>query len=328
MRSSWRVWIGFGISLIFIYFAVRGQDFNLIAESLRSANYRWLLPALAAYFAGVGVRAVRWAYLLRPIQTIPPKKLFPVVVIGYMANNVLPLRAGEVVRSYALSARFNVRKTGSLATIAVERVFDGLTMVLFMLIASLSIALTTDLRNLFLVATGLFVVGSLVLFFMVFAADIRVRLLSLAVGFLPDRVGSRVEHMAHSFIEGLGILRRRQDLAIVAAASVLAWSLEASTYYLIAEGFDLNLSPSAILMVTAVANLATLIPSSPGYVGPFEAGVVLVLAGALDIQRETALSYAVVTHAALYFPVTMLGFFFWWRESLSWREIQREEAIE
>ncbi|CAN5118817.1 lysylphosphatidylglycerol synthase transmembrane domain-containing protein [soil metagenome] len=327
MRSSWRVWLGFGISLIFIYFALRGQDFSVIAESLRSADYRWLLPALMAYFAGVGVRAVRWAYLLRPIETIAPRRLFPIVAIGYMANNVLPLRAGEVVRAYALSVRFKVRKTGSLATIAVERIFDGLTMVLFMLIASLSIALTTDLRNLFLIATGLFVVGSLLLFLMVFAADIRVRLVGLAVGLLPERFGSRVERMANSFIEGLGILRRRQDLAIVAGASVLAWTLEASMYLMIAEGFNLNLSPSAILMVTAVANLATLIPSSPGYVGPFEAGVMLVLAGALGIQREAALSYAVVTHAALYFPITLLGFFFWWRESLSWREIQREEAI-
>lgn len=325
MRSSWRVWLGFAVSLIFIYFAIRGQDFDLILESLRGASYIWLLPALLVYYAGVGVRSLRWAYLLRPIQRIQAKRLFPIVAIGYMGNNVLPLRAGEVVRSYALSARFGIRKTGSLATIAVERIFDGLTMVLFMLIASLSVALTSDLRNLFVVATGLFVALSLVLFVMVFAPGIRVRLVALAVTILPDRFGARVERMANSFMEGLGILRRRQDLLVVAAASVLAWSLEASMYYFIAVGFDLNLSPAAVLMVTAVANLATLIPSSPGYVGPFEAGVVLVLAGALDIQREMALSYAVVVHAALYFPITLTGFFFWWRESLSWRDIRREE---
>lgn len=325
VRSSWRVWLGFGVSLVFIYFALRGQDFGLIAESLRGASYGWLVPALVAYFMGVAVRSVRWAYLLRPIQHISPRRLFPVVAIGYMGNNVLPLRAGEVVRSYALSARFGIRKSGALATIAVERIFDGLTMVLFMLIASLSVALTTDLRNLFMVATGLFVVLSVALFVMVFAPGTRTFLIGLAVRILPARFGARVERMANSFIEGLGILRRRQDLVIVAATSVLAWSLEASMYLLIAEGFNLDVSLLAILMVTAVANLATLIPSSPGYVGPFEAGVMLVLAGALGIQREAALSYAVVVHAALYFPITLVGFFFWWRESLSWREIRRAE---
>jgi uncharacterized protein (TIRG00374 family) len=325
MRASWRVWIGFGISIIFVYFALRGQDFNLIKESLRGASYVWLVPALVIYFAGVVVRSLRWAWLLRPIQYIGPRRLFPIVAIGYMGNNVLPLRAGEVVRSYALSARFGVRKTGSLATIAVERIFDGLTMVLFMTIASLSVALTADLRNLFIIAIGLFVALSVMLFMVVFAPGIRVRLVRIAVSLLPDRFGSRVERMAASFVEGLGILRRRQDLLLVTVASLVAWGCEASMYYFIAQGFNLDISPAAVLMVTAVANLATLIPSSPGYVGPFEAGVLLVLAGALGIQREAALSYAVVVHAALYFPITLVGFFFWWRESLSWRDLRETE---
>lgn len=328
MRASWRVWLGFGVSFIFIYFALRGQDFNLIQESLRGASYIWLLPALAIYFAGVGIRSIRWAWLLRPIQYIGPRRLFPIVAIGYMGNNILPLRAGEVVRSYALSSRFGVRKTGSLATIAVERIFDGLTMVLFMTVASLSVALTTDLRNLFIIAIGLFIALSLMLFMVVFAPNVRTRLVHLAVSLLPDRFGSRIERMAGSFVEGLGILKRRQDLLLVTLVSILAWVCEASMYYFIAQGFNLDISPSAVLMVTAVANLATLIPSSPGYVGPFEAGVLLVLAGALGIQREAALSYAVVVHAALYFPITLVGFFFWWRESLSWRDLRdAEESI-
>jgi glycosyltransferase 2 family protein len=98
-------------------------------------------------------------------------------------------------------------------------------------------------------------------------------------------------------------------------------------YLLVAEGFNLDVSALAIVMVTAVANLATLIPSSPGYVGPFETGVLLVLNGALGIERELALSYAIVVHAALYFPITILGLIFWWRESLSWREVRRSEAV-
>ena len=116
---SWRVWLGFGISLVFLYFAVRGQDFERIGEALREASYIWLIPALVAYFLGVAVRSVRWHFLLKSVQDIPPRRLFPVVTIGFMANNVLPFRAGEVVRAYALSARYGVRKSAALATIAV-----------------------------------------------------------------------------------------------------------------------------------------------------------------------------------------------------------------
>jgi glycosyltransferase 2 family protein len=325
---SWRVWIGFAISFVFLFFAFRGQDFGLIWDSLQTAEYVWLLPALAAYFLGVMVRAVRWHYLLRAVRPISPRQLFPIVVIGYMANNTLPLRAGEVVRSYALSARHGVRKTSALATIAIERIFDGLTMLAFLLIASLSIALTSDLRAVAIIASILFplLLGLLLVF--VFSHAIRERMIGLAVALLPGKVSERVEQMAQSFFEGLGILRRRQDLISVVLTSVLAWLCEASMYLLIARGFDLDISSLAILMVTAVANLATLIPSSPGYVGPFETGVVLVLNGALDIARPLALSYAVVVHAALYFPVTLLGLVYWWRESFSWRDARQatEEA--
>lgn len=326
---SWRVWLGFAISVIFIWFAFRGQDYDLIWESLRTADYIWLLPALVAYFAGVGARAVRWNHLLRPMRDVPLRRIFPIVVVGYLGNNVLPFRAGELVRSYALAARTGVRKTASLATIAIERVFDGLTMLLFMLVASLTIAFNRDLRHLALIATLLFAILAAGLLAMVFFPQLRARLTHAAVRFLPDRFGARIEQMSASFFDGLGILRRRHELLAVALTSVAAWLCEATMYLLVARAFDLDIAPAGILLVTAVANLATLIPSSPGYVGPFEAGVVLAL-GALDVSRPLALSYAVVLHAALYFPVTLLGLLFWWRESLSWRDVRRaaEEAAE
>jgi glycosyltransferase 2 family protein len=324
---SWRVWFGFAISIVFLYIAFREQDFALIWESLKAAEYRWLIPAMGMYFLGVTIRAARWHYLLRAVQNIPARRLFPIVVIGYMANNILPLRAGELVRSYALSARFQVRKSSSLATIAIERIFDGLTMLGFLLVASLTVALTTNLRNVALAATALFVVLSVMLFAFVLIPAMRHRSIDLALRLLPNRVGERVEQMAHSFFEGLGILRRRQDMLTIALTSVLAWLCEATMYLLIAHGFNLGVSPMAILMVTAVANLATIIPSSPGYVGPFEAAVVSVLAGTLGLSRELALSYAVVVHAALYLPVTLLGVLYWWRESFSWRDVRRAEEL-
>lgn len=325
---SWRTWLGFLISIVFLFLALRGQDFALIWDSLRNADYFWILPALLVYFIGVGLRAFRWDYLLRSMARISPLKLFPIVVIGYMANNILPLRAGELVRAYALSARHGIRKSASLATIAVERVFDGLTMLIFFSVASLSIALTGDLRSVLYVAILLFTGVTLGLLVVVFLPGLRDRLITRILTTLPDRASARLGPMAQAFIAGLGILRRGGDLVNVAAASLGAWLLEAGMYYLIAQGFDLNISPLAILLVTAVANLATLIPSSPGYVGAFEYGVVLVMSGALGYGRELSLSYAVVVHATLYLPVTVLGLIFWWRESLSWAEMRTAPARE
>ena len=93
-------------------------------------------------------------------------------------------------------------------------------------------------------------------------------------------------------------------------------------YLALAPAFRLPLGPAAALLTTAVANLATLIPSTPGYVGVFETGVGLVLNGLLGIDRELALSYAIVVHAALYFPITLLGLYYWAREHLSLRAVR------
>ena len=322
---SWRVWLGMLISLVFIFLALRGQDFELIWESIRTADYIWLVPAIGVYFLGVAVRAARWDYLLRGVAKLNPVQLFPIVSIGYMANNVLPLRAGELVRAYALSTRHGVRKSASLATIAVERIFDGLTMLLFFTVASLSIALTSDLRTVFSLAVLLFAGITVGLLVFVFAPATRDRIIAAVLARLPERFGERVGPMAQAFINGLSILRRRNEVVGVALASICAWTLEASMYLLIAEAFGMDISPFGILMITAVANLATLIPSSPGYVGAFEYGVILVVAGPLGFGRELALSYAVVVHAALYLPVTLLGFIFWWRESLSWGAVRGPE---
>src|SRR5699024_9317383 len=98
MNRSIRIGLGIAISAFFLILAFRGQDFGEIRDSLRETNLWWALPALALYFAGVYLRAVRWRILLRPlVPRATSRQLFPVVVIGFMANNLLPLRAGEIV---------------------------------------------------------------------------------------------------------------------------------------------------------------------------------------------------------------------------------------
>ena len=312
-----RVLIGLAGSLLFLYLAFRGQDLGAIGSALRRANYWYVVPAVAVFFAGIWVRSLRWAFLLRPVERFTGRGLFRVLVIGITANNVLPLRSGELVRSYVLSTKSRVKNASALATIAVERIFDGMTMLAFVLIASLSIGLTSQVREVAVVGGVLF--GSILIGLIVVShGRARNWLIDRLVRVLPERIGNPVSRAAHAFLDGLGILRSREDLVLVCLTSVAAWILEASVYALISVAFGLGLSPAAILLVTAVANLATLVPAAPGYVGAFEAGVVLALTGAIGVPHDLALSYAIAVHAALYFPVTVVGLYFWGRESLSW----------
>ena len=324
---SWRALVGLAISVLFLYIAFRGQNFGDILDALQQANLWWLIPALALYFGGVWVRAVRWGILLRPLAEIESKQLFPIVVVGYMANNVLPLRTGELVRSYVLSKQFGIRKTSALATIAVERLFDGLIMLGFMLSALAFVSFTSQLRHLTIVAAVLFIGLLLGLFMLTLGGSLFDRLLQLVLGPLPTRVADRVERLAESFLSGLGVFRRRRDLIAVAGTSLLAWLLEASMYFAIARGFggDVRekMTIAVTLLTTGVANMATLIPSSPGYIGQFEYGVKLVLDEAVGVGESQALAYALLVHAALYFPITILGIIEWSRRNLSLGSIRQ-----
>lgn len=327
--KSWRAWVGTGISLIFLYFAFRDQDLGEVRDALGEVNLLWAVPALLLYFIGVWIRAMRWSVLMRPLASVTARQLFPVVVVGYMANNVLPLRAGELVRSVVLRQKLGIRKSSALATIAVERIFDGITMLTFMLIATAFVSFTSQLENLAIVAFVLFTVLLIGLVLLTFGGNVVDRLLQVVLGPMPTALADRVERMANSFLSGLGVFQKRRDLLVVIGLSFAAWSFEASMYWVLAIGFGGSvreaLGVAETLLTTGVANMATLIPSSPGYIGQFEYGVKLVLSGALGVREGSALAYAILLHALLYFPITIWGIWEWFRLHLKWQDIQSGE---
>ena len=326
MFRQWRFWLGLAVSVVFLWLAFRNKDLGHMAAALATADYRFLVPAILLYFVGVFFRAIRWQALLNPVKPLPATTLFLFVAIGYMANNLLPARTGELVRAYALSLREGVSKSASLATIAIERIFDGLTMILFILVASLLIRLNQEVGTLTVVATILF--GALLAGLV--AYSFLPRLQSLLLGILhrlvPARLADRVEEMAGAFTLGLSSLRSRGDLVRVIVTSIAAWLCEAGMYLIVAAGFGFDFPWPVALLATAVANLFTLIPSSPGYVGIFEAGILAVLVGLRGLPEAPALSYALVLHAALWAPVTVLGLIVWSRESLSWGQLRQVKA--
>jgi glycosyltransferase 2 family protein len=338
--------IGIGVSIVFLVWALSNEDLGAVGQAIVRANYWALLPALALYFAGVWIRAVRWRILLSPVvPRISVPKTFELVVIGYMANNVLPARIGELVRAYVLSKREGVRKTATLATILVERIFDALVMVGFaaavVLIVTvvepdalatgpahrLGTLLSEQSTLIALLAIGLLVV--LLAFVAIASSRSRAEAaIRLALRPLPGRLHERAERLASAFIGGLGALRSGRGMAAVSGLSVAAWLFEAGMYYIVGTwGFSLLGTDSQPLpfyvyvLATSFVNLGTLVPQAPGYIGVFEVIAKGVLVGAFDVESGRATSYVLVLHAALLIPVTLLGFVYLARESLSWREL-------
>jgi len=328
IAQRWRVILGLLISVAFLVWALRqASSFSAIAGALRDANYLYAVPAVVVYFVGVWFRTLRWRVLLGPIRLIGASQLFPIVVVGYMANNVLPARLGEVVRAYILGERASVSKSAVLATIFVERTFDGITMILFMLVVGLTMRLDDTLSGILYSSAALFVVA-LVVFVAIAAAPSRaVALLGRLTRLLPSRVHSVVDQIVARFVEGLGALGSVGNVLAVLALSVAAWTAEAGMYLLLGLGFALPVGPSAYLLTTAVANIGGMLPSSPGYVGTFEWFATLALS-AFGLQPDSALSYVLALHALLLLPVTLLGFIYLWRLGISLKVLTTAGARE
>jgi glycosyltransferase 2 family protein len=320
--------IGIAGSGFFLWLGFRGLDFSELWDTIRNIRFGWVGLAVPIYFIAIYILTWRWWYLLRSVQNVHPNRLYPVVVVGYMANNLLPFRLGEVLRAYVLKRRDSVAIPPTLTTIFVERVFDGLTMLTLIFAALLFVEFEEPrLRTIILVTTPLFF-GALALFFWIASNPEMTRRLTdwVTTRFLPAPVQEKVKNLSEELLTGLDALRSKQALAGIIFYSLFSWVVEASTYWFVMQAFDFSVSFPVLLLVVGFGNLSTILPSTAGYIGTFHAAAILTLT-AFDVDRADAGSYAIVMHATLWLPITVVGFIAFLRMGFEWSEINRAQQV-
>lgn len=335
--KRWQFWVGVLISLGFLYLVLKDLELGDFLETLKTANYIWLLPGVAVYFVGVWARAWRWHYLLRPLKAIPTRTMFPIVTIGYMGNNIYPARAGEVLRAVILKRREGVPVSASLATIIVERIFDGVVMLAFVFVNLGELSRLTggsgvmgniSIQNIAIWGSIAFF-GALAIFLL--AAMFPTRTMAVVEWFgrlLPERFRQPVSQVSHRFLDGLASLRSPSDVLMVFLTSVVIWLLETGKYWFVMHAFPFEVDFFTLMLMNGVVNLATTIPSAPGYIGTFDAPGIAVLE-AYGVSKALATGYTLVLHVALWLPITLLGAYYLAREGIHWSdelEKVREEA--
>ncbi len=328
VRRWWTLVLGIAVSALFLYLGLRGLHLDDVWNDVRHAHMGWLVPAVGVYFLAVWGRTWRWHYLLRSIKPIPLRSLFPVVVIGYMGNNVYPFRAGEVIRAYVLRRNEGVNIPASLATIVIERIFDGLVMLIFVFVALPFADFKEDwLRNVVVLSTLLFW-GAFMVFLAMAARPARTRRLYiwLIERLLPSKLRAPVQRLADHFMLGLENLRHPRDVWMTLVSSIFIWLTETTKYWFVMHAFDFHVSFFVLMVMTAVVNLATTLPSSPGYVGTFDTPGIATLK-AYGVSETVAASYTLVLHAALWLPITLLGFYYLYRQGLGWGDFRRAQQV-
>jgi len=315
LRSG-RLWLGLAGTALFLGLFFARTDLDGLWRALREADYRWAAPAVALWFLSAWFRSLRWGLLLRHLARLGTAALYPVLVIGYMANNLLPARLGEVVRAYVLGQRHGLSKMSVLGSIASERLVDALVLLVLMTSAAAFVGLEGHLRALSLAAVVV-VVGGFAL--LSWAASHRPTVegaLGLLLRPLPPALARRLRGAVDAFLEGTAALRSPLVLVAVALCGAIAWLLEASMYYLVGIAFDLGEGFAVYLVLAGAANLAITVPSTSGGIGPFEwaSREVLVAAG---VAGGAASAYALALHGLLLLPVIVVGLLFLWGVQLS-----------
>lgn len=326
MLKSKALWLGVLISLALLVFVFYGTDLRTIGDTFRTANYFFLLPAILLYFIGVLFRAFRWHFLLRSIKPIGTVRLFQVTVIGYMANDLLPFRIGELVRSYILGETEQISKASTLVTILLERVFDGVTLLIFIGTASFFLPLQDSFRTLLLIGSILFAVVIVGLILVVTFRSVFDPLIHRLLNLLPAKWSGQALKLLDSFFHGLSVLRSPVDALLALGFSILAWLLEAGMYAVLAMAFAIVIPLPVFVLATAVANLVTIVPSTPGYVGVFDAPVKAILA-TFGVDPNIAASYTLLLHATLILPVVLLGLVLTWRLGLSLGQLSKRSQV-
>jgi uncharacterized protein (TIRG00374 family) len=325
MKRRWRLWLGLAISAAFLYVTLRGLSLGEVLSALQGANYLWLLPGIVAYFLAVWARTWRWHYMLRPLKSVPLRVLFPVVTIGYMGNNIYPARAGEVLRAYILKRQEGIPISANLATVLVERIFDGLVMLLFVFVTLPFTNFGAAYQNLVILTSAAFL-GALIVFLVLAARrDWAEALFGWAVGLVvPVGLRPRAQELFARFMDGLASLRSGRDVLMIFATSTVVWLLETVKYWFVMHAFHFSVPFTVLMLMNGIANLATTLPAAPGHVGTFEVGIGVLVA--FGVEQRIAAGYTLVLHAALWLPITLLGAYYLWKARLSWDRVQEDLA--
>ena len=331
-----KFWIGIAISagLLSLMFWWTGFDFRSLWDAAKGVNPWYLLAAVAINLGIYIIRALRWRYLMAPVkERVKLSHLYSATMIGFMANNLLPARLGEIVRAYVIGRREDVPKSSAFATIVVERVFDSLSVFVLLLIVLALMPQSISgghLAEVIRKTRTISLIGGIFLVVLLAALMSRQESLMNIAGSVLRRVSSRLAEKAtgliNKFVHGLSVIKKPRLLVPIILLSAVHWGILWMPVYIIFKGYGLGLGVWASAFTFVVIAFAVALPSTPGFIGTFQAAVAAALV-VLGVQKEKAVAISIVMWAIGYVPVVIVGLICLSRENLTLSGLKSAESL-
>jgi hypothetical protein len=307
------------IGALFLCLTLRQIDFGNCWFYIRQAKLLWIAVAVVVYSFAFYLRSFRWKFLMSPLKDVPRNRLFSFLIMGFFMNNLLPLRLGEIVRAHITGQKMGVSRSSVLATVVVERLFDGLSYVVLFFLTILVLPFPSWTKKSMGAGSVLFI-GVLAILYLL--SRNRQKAVSLFGALpMPAVIRTRVNAFFSNFLNGLGSLGHGPSLAKVFLLSLAVWTIEATVFYLMGLSFGMNLSVFQGMLVMIVIGMGAILPTAPGYVGTVEflGTTSLVFIG---INKNLAFGYIVTLHVLQLLTIT-----FWGIRSLMAEKITLSELI-
>jgi uncharacterized protein (TIRG00374 family) len=331
-----RVTIGIVFSVVFLYLAFRQVNVQEMLAALKGANYLWLAPAVLFLFASLILRAIRWGYFVEPLKKVKFHSLFSAMMIGYAANNVLPLRLGEFMRAYAIGKSQRISKSSAFATVIVERLIDVLSLLLILAVTILLFSKQQSISNnndIVLIKNSGYIIFGLtisVIFTMVLLMERTETTIRILQRLLPERIFNIVQKIIRSFLQGFTVFKRSEHYLSIFLLSIMLWILYAGILYVSFFAFDFHtisdINVLASLVVLVTVSIGIMIPSSPGYVGTYHYFCMQSLS-LFNVPQSDALSFAIITHLLSNIPLTVVGLIYFWKENVHFADALAEKEL-
>jgi uncharacterized protein (TIRG00374 family) len=339
MKFGWRGALGLVLSAAFLYFAFRGIELQRVLENVRQSNVALLALSALAATCIFPLRARRWKPILEPIKRdIPFSRLWSATAIGMMINNVVPARAGEFARAFALTRSTpEVPFPASFASLAVDRLFDAVVVFGLMFGAMLDPAFPSGVEfggrpiaQYAVVGVGIILVVLVGMYGLILFPGRVLSLYELVVRRLVPRLEARGRDALLGLANGLSVLKTPRHFAAVLWWTILHWLTNAFAFWLAFRAVGIAAPFSAALFLQGIIAVGVAVPQAPGFFGAFE-GFGKVGLGVYGVPADQAVTWAIGFHFLSYVPITLIGAWYFVREGLSMGDLggaQREVTEE
>ncbi len=319
MKNWQKIILSILFAAFFLWLTFRGVDFKKLGEVIDDVNFLYLILAIGVFIGGVLVRAIRWRYFLITQKWVDTPTLFAGVTIAYAFNNILPFRLGELIRAYVVSKKKDIKFVTSFTTVAYEKLFDGIGILILILVFSPFYLWEGWVKKMTLIAGIVFSAVIILGFFLIQEKEKLPKPLELIHNLL-EKIGGR--HFK-SLQEGLSFMGSKKYLAITISLSILSWFIEGLSYWITGLAFGLTLPVLAFVLLMALSNLALVISYSPGHIGIFDFVTKKVFMFFYkNPDPNIATGYSLVLHyLVIYLPITIIGIIYFMKIGISLKEI-------